>query len=408
MLEYWRSSFPHFGEISMSGIREINDAIDKIGGAFVEFKNASDAKVAELLERIEEMEAKAGNPRSNGGGARIDNEHKAAFDAWVRSPLDERRKAALIDVQMKAMSVGSNADGGFAVPKEIFGQIEKLERKISPMRNLVKVLKASTSDFNHLLSMNNAASGWSSESGTRSATAAPTLRNAKPTHGELYAYPQASNWALEDIFFDVQSWLVESVAEGFSKQEGAAVISGNGTDKPTGLLNTTPVATTDDASPVRAQAAYQFISSDLDSEFASPVTPTGVTSDSLIDAVYTLNSQYRNGASWIMNSLTAGAIRKKKDAEGRYIWQDGLTLGQPPLLLGYPVNFIEDMPDIASNAFPVGFGNWQRAYLLVDIGAPMITVDPYTTAGQTKFYVRRRVGGFPLNNNAAKFIRTVT
>ena len=65
--------------------------------------------------------------------------------------------------------------------------------------------------------------------------------------GELYAYPQASNWSLQDIFFDVQQWLVDEVAADWASQEATAIISGNGTNRPTGILNTTPASTTDTA-----------------------------------------------------------------------------------------------------------------------------------------------------------------
>ena len=31
--------------------------------------------------------------------------------------------------------------------------------------------------------------------------------------GEIYAYPQTSEWALDDVFFDVGAWLAEEVAQ---------------------------------------------------------------------------------------------------------------------------------------------------------------------------------------------------
>jgi HK97 family phage major capsid protein len=218
----------------------------------------------------------------------------------------------------------------------------------------------------------------------------------------LYAYPQMTEWASDDIFFDVAGWLAGEVAEQFAIAEGAAVISGNGSNKPTGMLNTTPVTTADNASPLRAAAAYQYLASDL--------TPgaQGILPDVLIDTVYTLNAMYRAGASWVMNSATAGAIRKLKDGEDRYLWADGLQEGQPARLLGYPVAIWEAMSDIGANNFPIAFGNFKRGYLLCDRTQIRITVDAnITTPGKIKFFVRRREGGAPKNNNAVKFIRTL-
>ena len=87
-------------------------------------------------------------------------------------------------------------------------------------------------------------------------------------------------WSLDDVFFNVEAWLAEEVAMQFAVQEGTAVISGNGSNKPTGMINTTPVTTADFASPLRAAAAYQYIASDTSSVLRQ--TP-GITPDSLID-----------------------------------------------------------------------------------------------------------------------------
>jgi hypothetical protein len=107
------------------------------------------------------------------------------------------------------------------------------------------------------------------------------LREIAPTMGELYAYPQTTEWALDDMFFDVAAWLAESAAVKFTELEGDAVIRGNGVTKPTGMLNTAPT-TQDDAFPrVRNAAAYQYIATGVSGNFAA--TNPG---DHLIDLVY--------------------------------------------------------------------------------------------------------------------------
>jgi HK97 family phage major capsid protein len=168
------------------------------------------------------------------------------------------------------------------------------------------------------------------------------------------------------------------------------------------MLNTTPVATDDAASPLRAAAAYEFIPSlSNDSPPVAEILP-----DELITLTYAVASQYRANGSWVMNSTTAAAIRKLKDSNGYYLWQQGLG-GQPDRLFGYPVETWEDMADVATNAFPVAFGDFRRGYLLVDRTQLRITVDHnITTPGKVKFFVRRREGGMPLNKDAVKFLRT--
>jgi HK97 family phage major capsid protein len=141
----------------------------------------------------------------------------------------------------------------------------------------------------------------------------------------------------------------------------------------------------------------------------SDLTPggVGVVADSLVDVYYALNSAYRARSTWVMNSLTAAAVRKLKDSQGQYVWQQGLIAGQPDLLLGRPVAIWENMPNVGANNFPVALGDWQRAYVLCDRTTIRITTDNVTTPGRVKFYVRRREGGHVLDNHAAKFLQTL-
>ncbi len=257
-----------------------------------------------------------------------------------------------------------------------------------------------TSDYRELVNLRGAAAAWVGETDARGETATPTLREVTPTHGELYAYPKASEWSLDDTFFNIESWLSGEVAEAFAIAEANAVISGDGANKPTGMLNTTPVLTDDDADPLRAAAAYEYVPSDTGAD-------PGILSDALIELVYLLNSAYRAMGAWTMNSLTTGSVRKLKDGDGNDIWAPGLSAGQPDRLLGYPVETWEQMPDIGANNFPVAFGDFKRGYVLVDRVGLRITRDNITQSGFVRFYMHRREGGHVLNNNAIKFIRTI-
>lgn len=433
----------------MSTFLEIKAAIDKQAEAFEAFKETNDARMKALesgdkaeakrlddqLKRIEADVSKFGElkktleieqqinreriedleSRQTQAGKtvaeKLNGEYREAFESWIRakgqSPVHEAkmtelsRKAA---TEAKTITIGTPSAGGYAVPEEISRQIERLELKFSPVRRLVKVVQTASSDYKELVSLGGASSGWVGESGSRTATDTPLLREVTPTHGELYAYPQVSEWALDDVFFNVENWLSEEVAREFALQEGAAVISGNGTNKPTGMLNTTPVTTADHASPLRAAAAYQYINSDTDVD-DSPAVP-GIRGDSLIELVYALNSAYRVGATWVMNSTTTGDVRKLKTGDGQYLWQPGLQMGQPDRLLGYSVETWEQMPDVGLNTFPIAFGDFKRGYLLTDRVGLRITRDNVTNIGFVKFYIRRREGGIVLNNDAVKFLRT--
>jgi HK97 family phage major capsid protein len=357
----------------------------------------------EMQERIEEIEARKSTPGKTGGDGETaeSREHMKLFDAWIRKPKhpETNRKLSEFETQAKSVSIATPSAGGYAVPEEIGRRIREMQIKLSPVRRLVNVGRAGTSDIKRLIDIGGAEGGWRSESGSVTETDTPLLREVAPTGGEIYAYPKASNWSLEDVFFDVSKWLVRSCSRRFAQLEGAAVISGDGSNKPTGMLNTTPVTTADDATVKRAAAAYQYI-------LGGDNSPAGPDGDALIDLVYALNSEYRSGAAWAMNSNTVGAIRKlKASGTGDYIFQPSLQAGQPALLLGYPVEVWEQMPDPVGGAFPIAFGNFDEGYELIDRGDLHITVDEVTTPGMTKFYVRRRVYGAPMNNDAVKFLK---
>ncbi len=371
--------------------------------ASTETKAAAEREMQFLRERVEELEAKGMRPGLTGAD-KVADEYKVAFDGWIRSRgqsvHDEQkmtelgRKAAL---EHKDVTIGSLAGGGYAVPKVISDEIEKLELKFSPVRSLVKVVPTSTSDYKELITINGATAGWVGESGARTATQTPTLREIAPTHGELYAYPQVSEWSLDDIQFDVTNWLSEQVAEQFALAEGDAVITGNGTNKPTGMLNSAPTAVSDETG-TRGAAVYEFVGN-VDAGFA-------ILPDRLIDLVYKLNSAYRANATWVMNSVTAGGVRKLKDTPGQYLWQPSLIVGQPDTLLGKPISIWEQMASPGANAHPIAFGDFRRGYLLVDRVGLRITRDNVTNIGFVRFYIRRREGGIVLNNNAIKFLKT--
>jgi HK97 family phage major capsid protein len=427
----------HQEENAMSTFVEIKNAIDKQAEAFEEFKKTNDerlkavgsgneakakelgeklakievdvAKFGELKksledemqlnrERLEDLEARASSPGKS-MQEKVADEYKAKFFEWIRhkgqSPMLETQ---LHDLMRKDVTIATPAGGGYAVPEEISRQIGLLQQKFSPVRRLVKVVTVGTSDYKELIDINGVTAGWVGETDTRTATATSSIREVAPTHGELYAYPQASEWSLDDVFFNVDTWISETVARAFARAESEAVIRGNGTNKPTGMLNTAPVTTADDAAVLRAAAAYQYVPS-------ADNSPAAVDADSLIDLTYTLNSSYRANGVFVMNSTTTGAVRKLKDTYGQYLWQPSLAASQPDRLLGYPIETWEQVDDIGGGLRPVAFGDFGQGYLLTLRTGLRITRDNVTNVGYVRFYVRQRVGGIVLNNDAIKWLQ---
>lgn len=312
-------------------------------------------------------------------------------------PMDAAKTElrALMRGEVRAMSIGTPGDGGHAVPEQIDRMVASQLLDVSPIRRIASVVTTASSDYKKLVNVRGATSGWSAETGTRSATDTPTLEQVTPPGGELYAYASATNWLLDDAMFDVEAFLRQNVVDEFALQEGAAFVAGNGTNKPKGFATYTTAATAD------ASRAFGTLEHHL-------AAATGAaTGDELIELVYKLRPSYRQGegVAWVMNSTTASVIRKLKDAEGRYLWSDSLTAGQPAQLLGYAVVEAEDMPDLGAGALPIAFGNWRRGYQITDrVGMTMIR-DNITQPGWTKFYFAKRTGGAVIDSNAIKFLK---
>lgn len=298
--------------------------------------------------------------------------------------------------EVRSMTVA--ADGAAIVPEQLAAQIQDRVKDISPIRAIANVVNVSSPDFTIPMNVRGSASRWSGEADDRNPeTATPTIRAVKPTFGEVNAFPVVSNHLIDDSAYDIGGFITANAATDFAQAEGAAFISGNGTNRPTGFLAVAPEAA-DDAT--RTAGALQFFKTGDAAGF-----PATDPSDKLIDLVYSLRAGYRTNASWVMNSKTAGTVRKMKDQEGRFLWTDGLAAGQPALLLGYPVVIAEDMPDIAANTFPIAFGDFKAGYTIADRVGVRLIRDEVTKKGFTGFYLSKRVGGIVTDDAAIKLLK---
>jgi HK97 family phage major capsid protein len=209
---------------------------------------------------------------------------------------------------------------------------------------------------------------------------------------------------LDDAFFNVEQFLSAEVATEFAKAEGAAFISGNGTDKPKGFLAYTINASADGA---RTFGHLQAVKTGVAAGFKA-TTSSSNPADTFIDVIHAMKSPLRQGASWLMNTLTEAAVRKFRDLDGNYIWRPGLVEGQPSSILGYPVIEMADMPDIATTSNPIAFGNWRRGYTIVDRMGVRMLRDPYTNKPYVQFYTTKRLGGMVVDSEAIKILSCAT
>jgi HK97 family phage major capsid protein len=387
-------------------LKDIEDVAKEIGGRFDEFKSANDKRVAgieaekaALAGQVEKMNVQLSElegikkdletlqKQQNRPGitdAKKD-EYKKGFMAFLR-------KGEMADLSSKSVNIGTDSEGGFAVPEELDRTILELEHDLSPMRQVCSQISVSTEGYKKLVNLRGSASGWVGEEAERPETEGPSLAQISAFMGEIYANPSATQTSLDDIFFNAEAWIAGDVAQEFAEQEGLAFLSGNGTNKPKGILAYTLAATKDE---VRAFGQLQKLTT---------AGSGAVSGDDLVSLIHTLKKAYRANASFMMGNLSVAAARLLKDTTGQYLWNPGLLAGASSTLLGYAIAENEDLPDIAANANSILFGDFRRGYTIVDRMGTRMLRDPYTNKPFVNFYTTRRTGGMVTDSRAIKVL----
>lgn len=319
--------------------------------------------------------------------------HQKAFGAYLRTGEDDALRG--LGLEEKAMSTAVAADGGYLVDPETSASIQSVLRSTSSIRQIANVVNVEATSYDVLIDSTETGAGWASETAASVETATPTIeRISIPLH-ELSALPKISQRLLDDSAFDIESWLAGRVADTFARSEASAFVSGDGVDKPTGFLTRPNVAEAN-----WAWGSLGYVVTGTDGAFNSTSPGNG-----LIDLVYSTGARYRSNGSFVLNSKTAGIVRQIKDAEGRFLWSDGLTAGEPARLLGYPVLIAEDMPDIATDSFSIAFGDFGAGYTIAERPDLRILRDPFSAKPHVLFYATKRVGGDVSDYAAIKLLK---
>ncbi len=310
-----------------------------------------------------------------------DAPHQKAFAAYLRSGEDDGLRG--LELEGKALSTAVAADGGYLVDPQTSETVQSVLSNTASLRAVASVVAVDATSYDVLIDHTEMGAGWANEVDPAAETGTGQIdRISIPLH-ELSALPKASQRLLDDSAFDIEGWLAGRIADKFARSEAAAFISGDGVDKPRGMLDY-PVVDNDvwawgNLGTVPSGAAGDFDGSN--------------PGDAIIDLVYALGAEYRAGASFVMNSKTAGAVRKLKDNDGRFLWSDGLAAGEPARLLGYPVLIAEDMPDMAADATAIAFGNFAAGYTIAERPDLRVLRDPFSAKPHVLFYATKRVGG---------------
>lgn len=418
--EFKRTNDQRLGELEKKGSSDVvlTDKLAKIETALSAFEDANQKATAASIEEktklrkdlddekkhVDDLEAKL-NRLSLAGSADPETkkaERKAKHNLWAHAVVrantigvvnlneDERKALAEVEAEMKSLSVGNATTGGYLAPSEYVREILKTVTLISPARALARVRQTAAKSILLPKRTGQFAAQWVAEQGTKSETTGLAYGQYEiPTH-ELFALIDISNQNLEDSAFDLEAEISGEATEQFAVAEGIAFVNGNGVGKPEGFMQNSDVAYT----PSGSSAA---------------VADGNGQADGILGLKYAVKTAYTKNANWALNRTTLGAVRKLKDANKQYIWMPGLA-GAPNTIDGDPYVEVPDMDSEGANNYPIAYGDFKRAYTLVDRIAMEMLRDPYTqaTSGNVRFIFRRRLGGQVVMAEAIRKLKCAT
>lgn len=379
----------------VSPVEGVKSAIAGFTSEFKEFRDGVQKQLQQQEERLTMLDRKSVTAMrpALARSAEIEVPHQKAFAAYLRSGDDDALRG--LELEGKAMSTAVAGDGGYLVDPQTSATVQSILQGAASIRQVANVVNVEATSFDVLIDTTDMGAGWGDETAAVTETGTPVIdRISIPLH-ELNAMPKASQRLLDDSAFDVENWMAERIADKFVRAEAAAFVAGDGVDKPRGFLDHTDI---DNAS--WAWGNLGFVKTGSDGDFAAVDG-----ADAIIDLVYALGASYRANASFVMNSKTAGAVRKLKDNDGRFLWADSHGAGEPARLLGYPVLISEDMPDIATAANAIAFGDFHKGYTVAERPDLRIMRDPYSAKPNVLFYATKRVGGDVTDFAAIKLLK---
>ena len=352
---------------------EADDVVTKALAALTEQVEkrvaAAEAKAdnSALLARLDKLEAKAARPGGQSTGADATAEERKAFELFLRRGAERMDPA-----EVKALTVATDANGGFLAPEEFGNELIKLLTEFSPIRQYARVITIGAAEVKYPRRVTGTAATWTDETADRTPSQ-PAYEQIKLTPHELATYVDVSTALLEDNAYGLESELMADFAEAFAIAEGQAFVSGTGVGQPKGIMQATGIAT------IGTGDADGF--------------PAANPADVLIRMFHALPTAHAAKGVWVMNRSTLGAIREWKDGQGRYLVADPISATAASTILGRPIAEMADMDDIGAGAFPVLFGDLS-GYRIADRVSLTTLRDPFTlaTKGQVRMHARKRVG----------------
>lgn len=360
----------------MTDMTEIKGLVEKVNEALVPLRSeveslkasqrdvVTEAKfdkmadqVTGALEKLQAIEAKnaameAAMQRGDFGGK---SDASKELEAKGREAINALKGAeGRATLEIRAMSTDSNPNGGYLVMPELSATVVSRVFETSPIRLVANVEQAGTKSREFLIDDDEGTAEWSGEKSIASENTPEIGLKEIVTH-EITAKMKATATMLEDAYLDLAGWMQGKGADKISRTENSAFFTGNGVNKPRGLLTYANWAA---AGVYERDKIEQIISG----------SATGLTAEGLIDTQYALKEDYQASAVWMMRRATFGSVIKLKGSDNFYFGPMMLAEGVPTMqLLGKRVIFADDMQALGTGGnLAVAYGDFSRAYTILD------------------------------------------
>lgn len=333
-------------------------------------------KEIERLERQEAMDAELNKATSNpllNKPTNPDNRSRnpRATDEYQKSFWNVMRSKSVPHEVMNALQVGTDSEGGYLAPDEYQKTLVQALEEENIFRKLAHRIATDSGERKIPVVATKGTASWLDEEAA--------FTESDDTFGQVSigAYKlgtiiKVSEELLNDSVFDMPAYIAKEFARRIGAAEEAAFFTGDGTNKPTGILAASGGA-------------------------KNGVTAAGtdkITADELIDLFYALRAPYRRNAVWLLNDSTVKAIRKLKNTTGDYLWQPSLVAGTPDTILGRPVYTSSCMPELATGNKPIAFGDLSYYWIADRQGRSFKRLNElYAANGQVGFLSSERVDG---------------
>jgi len=293
----------------------------------------------ERMERLEKREAELEKPvntplTSRPGDTEPDKKKGRAADTYRSAFWNSIRTKYPNQEVINALQEGVDTEGGYLVPDEYENTLIQALNEETAIRQNARVILTSSNSHKIPIVTTHGEAAWMEEEDAF-ATSDEAFGQVNLDAHKCGTLIKVSEELLNDSAFDLEGYMRSEFARRIGDKEEAAFLTGNGTHKPTGLLNATG----------GAQVGITSAST------------SALTADEVIDLFHSLKTPYRKKAIWVLNDSTIKLIRKLKDGNGQYLWQPGLRDGETNTILGKSYHTSAFMPEVAAGNKTLLFGD---------------------------------------------------